>query len=450
MKIKDVSANYLTAMGDSFFFAGEDSVNGIGLWKSDGTRSGTKNIKVFNTGGAHELPNGFIDAGGTLYFCAYEISSGWELWKSDGTETGTTMITDLNNGPDNGVPEHYCSLAFLDQKIFFVGKNDSSKSFALWKTDGSSLNTTMVRDIRPQSRWGLPSGLFVMGDTLFFTGSDGVNGTEWWKCEGPGYEENDVSMVKNINPNGNGVDEFGLHVVLGSYFYFPGNGGASGRELWRSNGTEAGTTLFKEINPSGDGYPGNLTIVEDNFYFTARDGTHGFELWKSNGSKTGTFMVKDINSSGGSQCEYLTPMGSEVFFVADDGTRNDIWKSDGTKKGTIKITNINPLYDFDPRSLTQFRNSIFFRADDGITGSEFWKTDGSVGNAELVANIMQGSESSWPGNLFVFKDALYFRATYDNSVSEGEGDGLYRYGDIATTCFSWNLFLPAILTNVMK
>jgi ELWxxDGT repeat protein len=55
-----------------------------------------------------------------------------------------------------------------------------------------------------------------------------------------------------------------------------------GGELWRSNGTRAGTTLVRDIhrgNASSDA--GNLTAVGRTLFFTAKDGRHGRELWRA-------------------------------------------------------------------------------------------------------------------------------------------------------------------------
>src|SRR2546425_8174835 len=96
--------------------------------------------------------------------------------------------------------------------------------------------------------------------------------------------------------------------------YFAGDDGTTGPELWKSDGTTAGTVLVKDIytgsstfNYNGHYYghfhqhykilnssrPDNLTNVNGTLFFVADDGMHGRELWKSDGSATGTVLVKD-------------------------------------------------------------------------------------------------------------------------------------------------------------
>jgi ELWxxDGT repeat protein len=56
---------------------------------------------------------------------------------------------------------------------------------------------------------------------------------------------------------------------------------ASGRELWSSDGTEAGTELVQDINPgAGNSYPYHLTDVNGTLFFAADDG-NGYDLWKT-------------------------------------------------------------------------------------------------------------------------------------------------------------------------
>ena len=43
------------------------------------------------------------------------------------------------------------------------------------------------------------------------------------------------------------------------------------------------------------GDPSSLTGVGGTLFFTADDGIHGRELWKSDGTKAGTVLVKDID-----------------------------------------------------------------------------------------------------------------------------------------------------------
>src|SRR5262249_21130950 len=73
-------------------------------------------------------------------------------------------------------------------------------------------------------------------------------------------------------------------------------------------------------------YPQNHTVVNGTLFFTANDGTTGVELWKSDGTEAGTVLVKDIrpgNSPYGfpfsSSPRELTAVGDQLFFSANDG-----------------------------------------------------------------------------------------------------------------------------------
>ncbi|WP_281257223.1 ELWxxDGT repeat protein [Candidatus Viridilinea mediisalina] len=76
----------------------------------------------------------------------------------------------------------------------------------------------------------------------------------------------------------------------------------------------------------------------ENVFFTANNAVHGTELWKSNGTPAGTVMVKDINPlSASSGPRNLFTHNNAIFFNANDGATARFWQSDGTAEGTIKL-----------------------------------------------------------------------------------------------------------------
>ena len=77
--------------------------------------------------------------------------------------------------------------------------------------------------------------------------------------------------------------------------FFTANDGVSGNELWKSDGTAAGTVLVKDIYAGRHRLePLGLVAVGGTLFFTANDGVNGTELWKSDGTAAGTVLVKDI------------------------------------------------------------------------------------------------------------------------------------------------------------
>src|SRR5205807_9796030 len=47
---------------------------------------------------------GLTNVNGTLFFSARDMINGTELWKSDGASKGTALVKDINPGPSDSTP----------------------------------------------------------------------------------------------------------------------------------------------------------------------------------------------------------------------------------------------------------------------------------------------------------------------------------------------------------
>ena len=93
-------------------------------------------------------------------------------------------------------------------------------------------------------------------------------------------------------------------------------------ELWRSDGTAAGTFLLKKFDATIS-YPLNLgsditeyrnnSISGNEMFFAGFTAANGYELWKSDGTVSGTVMVKDMTVGATSTpMDGFTRLGSDV------------------------------------------------------------------------------------------------------------------------------------------
>lgn len=153
-----------------------------------------------------------------------------------------------------------------------------------------------------------------------------------------------------------------------------------GGELWKTDGTVAGTVLVKDISPeSASSSPTSITNANGVVFFTANDGIHGTELWKSDGTESGTVMIKDINPGSGSgvqqyiSSQALANVKGTLYFIGNDGVHgNEVWKSDGSYTGTEMIKDINPgTASSNPSRVISVNGILVFGASDGIHAMSF-------------------------------------------------------------------------------
>jgi ELWxxDGT repeat protein len=292
----------------------------------------------------------------------------------------------------------------------------------------------LVADISTGSYGSYPNSLTAVGDTLFFVADDG-RGDELWKSDGTAAG---TILVRVINTSGSSSYPRSLTAV-GDTLFFTADDGSSGYELWTSDGTFAGTVRVTDIRPGGSSsFPSSLTVVGDTLFFRANDGISGTELWKSDGTAAGTVRVADIYPGGSSSFpSSLTAVGDTLFFTADDGSSGyKLWKSDSTSAGTVRVADIRlGGSSSSPSSLTAVGDTLFFSANDGISGTELWKSDGTAAGTVRVADLDPGGSSSYLRSLTAVGETLFFVANdgssgYELWKSDGTAAGTVRVADI--------------------
>jgi ELWxxDGT repeat protein len=409
------------AIGSTLFFTAHTEDHGVELWKSNGTPAGTVLVKDINpgtwsytyngntyTGPNSSSPLGLTAVGNTLYFSARTDAHGRELWKSDGTAAGTVMVKDVAPGGSSAVYSYERPIGAIGSTVYFAA-DDGVNGKELWKTDGTAAGTTLVKDIYPGGHTygeysyinsSSPDGFTTVGTTLFFSAGDETHGRELWKSDGTAAGTRLVTDIRAGDDSALGSYNADLEAI-GSTVFFAATG-TNGKELWRSDGTAAGTTLVKDIDPGTETYEGvtyprsseprSLTAVGTTLFFSAETPANGRELWKSNGTAAGTVMVKDIRPgeqrSMHSYSGSLAAVGGTLFFGAADATNgSELWKSDGTAAGTVMVKDINPgthTYEGEtyansssPYHLAAAGTSLFFTAYTEESGAELWALDAS-------------------------------------------------------------------------
>lgn len=389
-----------TNVNDVLYFRPDDGIHGDELWKTNGTEAGTVLVKDINPGSSGSELQEFINVNGTLYFRADDGVHGTELWKSDGTEAGTLMIKDIHPGPNSGVSSSF----FAANDFVYFQADDGVHGTELWKSDGTAAGTVLLKDIYPgvfpsgmaagTPFSGNPSNFTEVNGIVYFVATSGVDTHEVWKTDGSAAG---TVLVKDIY---SGIPWYALNnfINVNGSLLFTVFGGTGGNELWKSDGTNAGTILIKSM-PGGN-FSNHAVVMNGLLYFLEGDG-----LWKSDGTEAGTLLLKQKEGSFTLSPELLIAVNGLLYFTLNDDIHGmELWKSDGTSAGTVLLKDIyTGSNSSDINAFAKVGNKLMFSANDGINGNELWVSDGTEAGTKLMQDIEPGSGSSMSSALYELK-----------------------------------------------
>ena len=360
-------------------------------------------VKDIAAGQSSSSPSQFTLSGRFAYFAASDPAHGRELWRTDGTSAGTVLLKDIDPGPSGRAS--LFELTDVNGVLFFTAI-DAEHGDELWRSDGTEAGTFLVSDVNPGPQLSqptrgssFPSSLTNVNGRLFFVGCDEETGNELWTSDG---SEAGTRMVKDIIP-GPGI---------------PPNPAGSPRSACRDS-------------PS----PSMLTAMNGIVYFFVTLPELGREVWRSDGTAEGTYLVKDAHpgpdpatfpSMGDvAPPQRMAVVKDQLFFPS----RSELWKTDGTAAGTVPVATGTGT----PWLLTASRDYAFFAGTGGL-----WRTDGTQVGTMLLKPLHFGLSARFDGRLSdmqgtangVFFDASTDGVGYEPWFSSGTAEGTRLIEDI--------------------
>ena len=404
------------------------------IWVTDGTKSNTKMIfklpKHFQFN--RETSFTFTPSGDYLYFQTKDTINGAEFWVTDGS--GNANSTKMLGPYFLETDQLGTAVAYNGGVLLWVQKNnplivnDTNDLYFFNKDSQKPVNLT-----GEFPRWGsgYPSASLIIPlafkTKAYFAFNHRTYGMELFETDGTA----DGTKVIDISP---GLDNS-----------YPDDAFIEYGKLFVSAYTKPG--IYRNMVTIDENGIENIlpfqTLVLSNDYAVNANGiflkgandtidNRGWELWRTDGTKAGTSFVFDTKPGPQSgNPRYFGSVSNTIAFEAN----GKVFTSNGTDIGTIEM----PIEDslLMARSFQGYDDKIFFVGKLAKNNYHLYKYDGT-GKASKIAPI--GSESAinplgsgngsvdyGHNNLFNWKGEIYFLADY------GQGKKLYKIGANTST-----------------
>lgn len=432
-------SNFYVFDGNLYFRAYTEEY-GTELWKTDGTIEGTQLFKDIDPDDVSSFNNseGYARLGDNFYFFAGNGETGSELWKSDGTSEGTLLLKDIYQGSSYTSSSYVMQGGEVDGKLLFVA-NDGLHGEELWETDGTTEGTVLYKDIieGPQSSFGPYMSELIFSEKKVFFNVNGYNddNSGLWVSDGT---SNGTQFIKDISASNLTFDETGE-----SIFFFGSSTSSYKKPIWKSDGTLEGTYLISEkvTGTNISSHENDIINLNNKVFYAGETERNGIELWVTDGSDAGTSLFYDFDRTYGVSPSLLTAVGDQLFFRGNEYGYFGLCTSDGTIEGTKYLDiNLDGQSIKDDSEFIDFNGKLVVSANDGIHGYELWISDGTQEGTNMIKDINPGSASSIYNSytftsFLVYYDKLYFLADDSTGrglwVTDGTEFGTYRITDIS-------------------
>lgn len=330
-----------------------------------------------------------VEFGGHRYFFADDDRHGYELWRTNGTAAGTELFIDINPGDADSD-----AIRDITAHQFFATPTALYLFAAVCATEACSIARAYVKGIY---RVDVGARKLVAVST------------------GTSYD-----VIANL-----GTKALVLPFLADRLSVFDA-----------ATGKVTELTGYRKFIWDSTHPDTAATVVKGVAYFPAEDPNFDQELWRTDGTQAGTYRVKNIRASSSSYPRGLVAGTQRLYFTADDGFAGaEIWTTDGTEKGTVRLTDhgtgtAGVQLSAHPPSMVTVGDRLYYQAFTTASGLELWTTTGTPASVKLVRDLAAGAKSAQITHMVRVGDRLgFFRpgtGGQDVWMSDGTSAGTVR------------------------
>lgn len=408
-RINPSSMRFFEFKGKTYFLS-SSSFSRCGLWVTDGTANGTsKRMELeMNSVDYHAVTSDFI------FVSARTDSTGRELFVINSSTDSAYLVKDIYRGKTDANPQDMVA----DSNRIFFSASDSAHGKEVWVSDGTESGTHLVSDVYTGTGAGNPSVLFVYKHDIYFKARNPSTGYyHIWRSV-----DNDTSVVSFLDKDSSLISQINDPVICNDILYFAGNRVTYGNEIYRTDGTRAGTYVVKDLDPGyNTSAPADLVCLTNGKILFTQEIDKGRELYVTDGTSSGTYLTRDLFPiQTDAFISNMTGSDSTLFFSAHEKDKYQDLELYVYRDG--KNYRIKDIYEgltsSSPSNFYPYKGGVFLTADDGKIGREIWYSDGTTSGTKVFFDVSARTPDNVIKDIAAIPGGVIFNASTPSIADE--------------------------------